>query len=363
MRCCRQFTHLIRAFFPVVVTAILSGCTILPGMSFDDSNAQFEPVKGDPAVSPIIKTITPQLIQEEQQLAEAEIHADISGIMKPSQPYKIGVGDQLAITVWDHPELSMPVASGYTVSDEGRIQFPYAGDFKVEGLDELQARDLLIQRLSNVIKKPEVTLRVMNYRSKRVYMDGEVKTPGIVHIDDIPLTLPEAINRAGGVTAQGDQSRISITRANKTYWVDMTRLMASGIDPSRIMLSNGDMLRVSPREESKVYVIGEVSKHVTLALRNGRLNLNEALGEAGGVNPMSADARQIYVIRNTNDAKPLVYHLNGRSPVMLALAENFWLKAGDVVYVDGAPMVRFNRVLNLILPSAQTITFINRRLQ
>lgn len=375
MGCFSQHVLPARAIFLIVAAAVLPGCTILPGMSFDDSNATIEPVKGDPAVAPIIKTITPQLIQEEQQLAEAEIHADISGIMKPPQPYKIGVGDQLAITVWDHPELVMPAAGisvgavgnalppGYTVSDKGKIQFPYAGDFKVEGLTELQARDLLIKQLSRYIKKPEVTLRVVNYRSKRVYVDGEVKVPGIVHIDDIPLSLPEAINRAGGVTALGDQSRISVTRAGKTYWVDMTRLTASGIDPSRIMLSNGDMLRVSPREESKVFVIGEVIKPATLTLRNGRLSLSEALGEAGGVNPYTADAKQIYVIRNANDTQPVVYHLNARSPVMFALAENFGLKARDVVYVDGAPMVRFNRVLGLILPTAQTITLINRGFQ
>jgi polysaccharide export outer membrane protein len=200
----------------------------------------------------------------------------------------------------------------------------------------------------------------MAYRSKRVYVDGEVKLPGIVQMDDIPLSLPEAINRAGGVTALGDQSRISVTRAGKTHWVDMTRLTASGIDPSRIMLSNGDMLRVSPRDESKVFVLGEVTKPTTLALRNGRLSLSEALGEAGGVNPQTADASQVYVIRNANDAQPIIYHLDAQSPVMFALAENFELKARDVIYVDAISMVRYNRVIGLILPTAQTIWYIDR---
>lgn len=360
-----------------VLVAFLSGCALAPGMHFDDSNARVEPVNGALAVTPIIKTITPQLIQQEQQLARTGIHADLSTIMLPPQSYKIGAGDYLAITVWDHPELVMPVNSmtgttatltgalpaGYTVSSEGKIQFPYAGDFKVEGLTELEARDLLVQRLASYIKKPEVTLRVMSYRSKRVYVDGEVKLPGIVPIDDIPLSLPEALNRAGGVTVLGDQSRIAVTREGKTYWVDMPRLIADGIDPSRIMLNNGDMLRVSSREESKVFVIGEVTKPTTLTLRNGRLSLNEALGEAGGVNSQTADANQVYVIRNANDAQPIIYHLDAHSPVMFALAESFELKAKDVVYVDVASMVRFNRVISLILPTAQTITIANRGFQ
>jgi len=360
-----------------ISSACISGCVLSPGMRFDDSNARVEPVSKAPTVAPVIKTITPQLIHQEQQLAKNGIHADLGEIMTPPQPYTIGAGDYLAITVWDHPELVMPVSSmsgtmatlagalpaGYTVSSEGKIQFPYAGDFKVEGLTELEARNLLIQRLSNYIKRPEVTLRVMTYRSKRVYVDGEVKTPGIIPIDDIPLSLPEAINRAGGVTAQGDQSRITITRGGKSYRIDLPRLIAEGTDPSRIMLKNGDMLRVSPRDESKVFVIGEVTKPTTLTLRNGKLSLNEALGEAGGVNQQTADANQIYVIRNANDAQPIIYHLDAHSPVMFALAESFELKAKDVVYVDATSMVRFNRVISLILPTAQTLTIVNRGFQ
>lgn len=346
-------------------------------MRFDDSHAKVEPVTGAPAATPVIKTITPQVIQQELQLANAGVHTNLSELITPPQPYKIGPGDHLAITVWDHPELLMPVStvsgtiatlsgatpSAYTVSPEGKIQFPYAGDFKVEGLSELQARDLLVQRLAHYIKKPEVTLRVLSFRSKRIYVDGEVKAPGIVAIDDIPLSLPEAINRAGGITALGDQSRVTVTRNGKTYRVDMTRLTAEGIDPSRIMLSSGDMLRVSPRDESKVFVVGEVTKPVSLPLHNGRMTLNEALGEAGGINQLTADANQIYVIRNANDAQPTIYHLDAHSPVTFALAESFELKAKDVVYVDAAPIVRFNRIISLILPTAQTITIVNRGFQ
>lgn len=363
----------------MVAAVLLAGCSLAPGMYLDD-NYQTEPAVAASGVKPILRTITPQLIQAEKQQDAGKAEAGLSALIVPPQPYQIGPGDYLSITVWDHPELVMPTTSmngvvapgiqmpgelppGYAVSDQGTIQFPYAGDLKVAGLTELQARDLLVQHLSKFIRNPEVTLRVMSYRSKRVYVDGEIKNPGIVPIDDIPLSLPEAINRAGGITALGDQSRISITSAGKVYWVDLTRLTQLGVDPTRIMLHNGDMVRVSPREESKVFVIGEVTKPVTLMLRNGRLSLSEALGEAGGVNPETGNANQIYVIRDANDKQPTVFHLDGHSPVMFALADNFELKASDVVYVDAAPMVRFNRIISLILPTAQTITIANRGFQ
>ncbi len=58
--------------------AFLSGCALAPGMRFDDHNAKVEPIKGDPTVTPVIKAITPQLIDHERQLAESEIQTDLS---------------------------------------------------------------------------------------------------------------------------------------------------------------------------------------------------------------------------------------------------------------------------------------------
>lgn len=370
--------HFPSSVLPIALAGLLSGCALAPGMHFSSSNAEYaeEPAGDKTAVTPLIKKITPQLIRQELLSAQGREPIDLSEIMAPPQPYTIGPGDHLAITVWDHPELVMPVTTmtgttlaavgttatptGYTVNAEGKIQFPYAGDITVGGLTEMEARDLLARNLSHYIKKPEITLRVLNYRSKRIYVDGEIKAPGIVAIDDLPLTLPEAINRAGGITPLGDQSRISITRAGKTHWVDLPGLIGEGTDPSRITLNNGDLLRVASRDDSKVFVVGEVFKPASLPMRNGRLSLNEALGEVGGIDPRTANARQVYVIRNVNDAQPLVYHLDAQSPVMFALAEDFALKPKDVVYVDATSMVRYNRVISLILPTAQLLTLTNR---
>ncbi|MDT3708482.1 MAG: polysaccharide biosynthesis/export family protein [Thiobacillus sp.] len=375
----RRFTgieHLPPYALMVVLAGLLSGCAIAPGMHFSSSNTQYVEEADAKPVTPIIKKITPELLRQEMQAQQAvQPMDDLAELMTPATPYTIGPGDHLAITVWDHPELVMPVTTmtgttiatlstttptGYTVSADGRIQFPYAGDVAVGGLTEMQARDLLARKLSHYIKKPEITLRVLNYRSQRIYVDGEIKSPGIVPIDDLPLSLPEAINRAGGITALGDQSRIAITRAGKTHWVDLPGLIAAGVDPSRIILASGDLLRIFSRDDSKVFVVGEVINPASLPMRNGRLSLNEALGEVGGINPATANARQIYVIRNANDEHPLVYHLEAESPVMFALAEEFPLRPKDVVYVDATSMVRFNRVISLILPTAQLITHINR---
>ncbi|UUZ68370.1 SLBB domain-containing protein [Polaromonas sp. P2-4] len=169
------------------------------------------------------------------------------------------------------------------------------------------------------------------------------------------MTLPEAIGRAGGFTATADRSAVAISRNGSTTAINMQQLTALGINPSSILLGSGDLVRVLSRDESKVYVMGEVTRPLAQPLRNGRLTLNEALGEAGGVSTTSGDPRQIYVVRSAPDGQPEIYHLDARSPVAYALAEGFELKSRDVVYVDPAPLVRWNRVISLILPSAQVV--------
>ncbi|MOA47334.1 hypothetical protein D3C78_1699600 [compost metagenome] len=103
--------------------------------------------------------------------------------------------------------------------------------------------------------------------------------------------------------------------------------------------------------------MGEVSRPLAHPLRNGRLTLNEALGEAGGINATSADPRQIYVVRSAaqDQDQAKIFHLDASSPMAYALAEGFELQSRDVVYVDPVPLVRWNRVISLILPSAQAV--------
>ncbi|HJW57547.1 MAG TPA: polysaccharide biosynthesis/export family protein [Burkholderiaceae bacterium] len=355
----------------------LVACSAMsPGMHFDS------PSDAGPATSvvgpfafdakPIMKTITAELVKEEKEQRRSQVSQDISHLLGGPAPYSIQAGDILSIVVWDHPELAGAVnnvaqttetnenhgsgapAAGFVVDHAGVIQFPYAGALKVAGMTEAQARNALAAKLARYIRQPDVTLRVQAYRSKRVYVDGEVKSPGQQPITDIPMTLMEALNRAGGVLPTADQSDITITRAEKSYKVDLLQMMQKGANPSSIMLANGDVVRVGSRDDSKIFVTGEVVQPRAMQMRNGRMTLNEALGEAGGINPQTGDGRQVYVVRNATAKEPIVYHLNARTPAGLAVAQEFELRPQDVVYVDAAPLATWHRVVSLIFPSALT---------
>ena len=374
---------LARSRWAVMALAVVSlgGCALSPGLSIGrgiqktsqsvnvSASTSQDGRQGDETPPGALLTITSDLIIRQRALQKAELGTDVEALFGVGKAYGIGPSDVIDIVVWNHPEL-MLATTGYNVSPEGLIQFPLLGTFEIAGLTESQARDELTRRLAKFIRNPQITLRVQTYRAGRVYIDGEVGTPGQQVINDIAMTLPEAISRAGGLTPTADRAMVAITRKGVTTVVNMPQLTLLGVNPSNIMLAAGDLVRVGNREETKVYVLGEVTRPVALPLRNGRLTLNEALGESLGVNAISGDPRQIYVVRSrsgdsavvaegrreVSPTTPEIYHLDASTPIAYALAEGFELKSRDVVFVDPVPLVRWNRVISLILPSAQAVT-------
>lgn len=363
--------------FAIGVVVWLSACTAMaPGIQFGKapaSSSSSEADEADPIVAPAeILAITPRLVRQEKALREQQVAEDITALLQPAQVYRIEAGDVLHIVVWDHPELSasmlpagvpgavglagvavspMQPQSGFEIDQQGMLDFPYAGKLKLAGLTTVEAHEQVVRSLSRYLKNPKVTMRVLTYRSKRVYVDGEVKQPGVQAINDLPMTLTEAINRAGGVTPMADQSRIMVSREGKTYQINIPQLVQRSVNPSSIMLASGDVVRVLSRDETKIFISGEVTSPRALPMRNGRLTLTEALGEAGGINPVTGDARQVYVVRR-NSQSSVVYQLDANAPGALAMAEGFELNPRDVVYVAATPLTNWNRTISAMIPGA-----------
>lgn len=354
----------LRAWMIVLGLAAMAGCGST-GSAMRLNSGGASQSAAEEAAAPPVNLITPQLLRAEKARRDKDAGADISQLIAPPAPYVIESGDQISILVWDHPELgggvmatagttgfntSAPMMPAtFTVNQQGAIQFPHVGMLKFAGLTEPEARELLTTRLAYYINKPNVTLTVQSYRSKRIYVDGEVKAPGVQSINDIPMTLVEAINRAGGFLPSADQSQITLNRKGSLYRINLPQLVQRGVNPADIMLTSGDVLRVRSRDESKVFVSGEVIGPRALQMHNGRLSLSEALGESGGINPLTGDARQIYVVRKSS-AEAVVYQLNADNSGALALAEGFELEPKDIIYVAATPLTNWYRTISQIFP-------------
>ena len=381
MKINKKFTTSLTVAVSFALTMLVTGCGNVPGFSFAapiDADAslpaEYQYLGIDGAPEGVITSISPALIRTFSQLTPRTVAPEIRALLGVAPPYSIGPGDVVGILVYDHPELlpnagavisqqtdptGVSVAPGFIVGSTGEISFPYIGRVKLQGLTELDAADLITRRISEYIKDPQVTVRIQAFRSRRAYVEGEVRTPGLQIFTDVPMTLAEAISRSGGITANGDRSFVTLTRNDRTILINLTLLQEQGLDATKIPLLNGDVVTVRNRDESKVYVMGEISRPSALLMRNGRLSLNEALGESGGPNLLTANTAQIYVIRNNVEGNPQIYHLNAKNPTALALADRFPLRPRDVVYVDPVPLVMWNRIVSLILPSAQVVYFGN----
>ncbi|MNK74838.1 Polysaccharide biosynthesis/export protein [compost metagenome] len=365
------------AWVALAGAVLLQGCAVVPGMGSvepyeagGELPSQFRYLP-DEAPEGEITPISLALVRTLAEVSPKGVPPEVQALFGKGARYTIGSGDVVGVIVYDHPELlpnagavisqsadptGVQVAPGFIVDADGEIAFPYIGRVRVAGLSEGDASDLIGKLLRPHVRDPQVTVRIQSFRSRRAYVEGEVRTPGSQIFTDVPMTLNEAINRAGGMTSNANRSAVTLIRDGRSVPIDMTRLREAGYDGNNIPLKNGDTVRVAHREDSKVFVMGEIMAPVALSMRsNGRLSLSEALGEAGGPMTTTSNAGQIYVIRQGATGAPAIFHLNAKNPATMALASQFRLQSQDVVYVDPVPLVKWNRVVSLILPSAQVV--------
>jgi len=350
-------------FWILLGVALMSSGCAAPGMKLNmRSGAQVTTTQID-GLNITLRPLNAQVLKPQgARTIEAATLRDI--ISEKPQPYRVGPQDILLITVWDHPEITLPLgqfrtdaATGMVVDEEGFLYFPYVGKVAVNGLTTSQVRDTLTTQLGKVLQNPQVDVKVLAYRSQKVFVGGEVKTPAVYTVTDVPFTLAEAVNRAGGFLSTADDSRLLLIRGDRTWRLDFQALMTAGNQIGQILLKDGDSLHVPNSKEEPVYMLGELVKPGTMPLVHGSLSLAQAIAEAGGIQGLSADASSIYVIRQAGTSSSVdVFHLDARSPTAMVLADHFQLNPRDIVYVDAGTLVRFSRVMSMLVPTVQAVT-------
>ena len=168
----------------------------------------------------------------------------------------------LSIVVWDQTELS----GKYTVEADGSITFPLIGRVKAGGLT-LQGIDAELKRrlADGYFKNPQLSVSVDTYRSRRVFIVGEVRTPGTYTLTG-DMSLIEALSRAGSTTPNASAEAVIVrtpegkaasgpvmpgdSAGAATLRVDLKELQSG--TGNNVALRDGDTIFV-PRAET-VYV-------------------------------------------------------------------------------------------------------------
>jgi polysaccharide biosynthesis/export protein len=275
--------------------------------------------------------------------------------------YRVAAHDVLSVIVWDHPELTIPAgefrspeASGHPVSSDGTMFYPHVGVVQVAGKTLPEIRELLTQRLANVIERPQLDVRVAGFRGQKVQVTGEVLAPSSIPITDVPPRMQDAISQARGLTQEADLRNVTLTRGGKTFTLDMQALYEQGDVSQNWLLQDGDIIHVPDRSRNKVFILGEVRKPSSRLMVKGRMTLAEAIGDTEGFDPVSSNPAKVYVIRGNFD-RPTIYKLDASSPDALLLATQFQLQPQDVVFVSPHNLTRWNRIITQIQPTVQML--------
>ena len=306
------------------------------------------------------------------QPAQIAYSRDYAFLFQNKNPlYLLSPGDSLSIQLWAYPEITPPLAqinndqavtaSGYQIDQNGYIQFPMIGRYKASGKSLNQVNKELRSQLSHYLKTPDVVVRVLSYQGQRYSVQGNVMRGGQFFLSDQPTSVYTALGLAGGVTDKGDNTAIQLIRHGQTYDLNVHELEKMGYSLHNLMIKPNDTLYINARENQKIYIMGESGRNQALTMRDQGLNLSDVLGESLGINPLSASASKIYVLRtNSLDHTTAMYRIDLSNFADFGLANQFKMRSNDIVYVDATGLTRWQRIVNQVIPFSNALYNVDR---
>lgn len=243
------------------------------------------------------------------------------------EPYRIGVGDQLAIQVWDEPKLNQV----QTVLPDGMITFPLIGRVNAEGLTPGQLSRHLALKLNAIFRKrPDVTVMVKGMGNNFFYITGAVNKVGPIFFSH-NIRLLQAIILAGGTTLEAKEESVVIIRNNKSKILSIEKLNQGSDLSNNIRIKPQDVIIV-PINTDKIFIMGEVASPGPYLYKKD-MTVLEALIQARGFTQF-ASLGSVRIIRQNKDGIKKVIHIDiGDIENEKKVNKKEFLKPGDFIYV------------------------------
>ena len=213
--------------------------------------------------------------------------------------YTIGVEDELEIKVWQRDDLGGTVS----VDTEGNIILPLIGAIRASGQTPRRLGEELTRRFSFVDREvSQVSVTVLEYNSRRVFVMGEVVNPGAYAFARIPGVW-EVIREAGGPAPDAALSRVRIIPpegGGSPRVIDLETVLSTGDFGLLPGLQAGSTILV-PRVEAigpegdVVYVYGQVVEPGTYSIESARTVLQAVLAAGGPTE--AASTKAIHIVR------------------------------------------------------------------
>jgi polysaccharide export outer membrane protein len=255
--------------------------------------------------------------------------------------YTIYPGDQLQITVLGHDDLSF----SFRVPSEGAITFPLVGRVQLAGRSLGEVETEIRQRLEkDYLVDPQVSLLIVQYAKKWVYVFGGVKEPKSYELPEgQPLSLTQVLSMAGGFSADAAKNRVRVIRRSSPRGkngksatptvteIDVTKITDEGDLGLEVMVGPGDVVVVPSLR--KIYVLGQVKKPGGLDVTSDqRITVTQAISLSGGFTSVASE-RSVKVLRKDTAGKQHVMEVDVWSVIQGDLENDVELLPGDIVFV------------------------------
>lgn len=372
--------RLIAALTNVLLASCLAGCAALPNTG--------------PSASKIISDAKPSTAQQgatspyrvidvsENVVAAFERHRSGGfsrsfGIKASAPSGTLGVGDTVSVSIYEASSgglfgtgdigtgvgtknVQLPVQQ---IGRNGKINVPFAGQVRAAGSTPDQVSRSIVSALSPKAIEPQVVVSLVQNASSLVTVSGEVGQGG-----RFPLTLKgdrvlDAIAQAGGPKAESYDIYVRLTRGRSSAVIRMADLLAQ--PEENVYLRAGDQIFLY-RNPKSFTVLGASGRNANVEFEGERVALIEAIGKAGGLDGSRSNAAGIFVFRYEDPCVyadiqrnqscntpvgariPVVYRLDLKVPNNLLLAQRFYIRDKDVLYISDSPSTEVYKFLQLI---------------
>jgi polysaccharide export outer membrane protein len=220
----------------------------------------------------------------------------------PAGPYRVGPGDVLDITVFEVDELSKPA----TVGPRGTLVLPLLGEVQAEGLTPLEIAAQLEKLYGEtLLRDPQISVAVRDYRSQPVSVVGAVVRPGIYQLQGRRRLL-DVLAMAGGLANDsGDEIRVARqgekAAPSEELALSLRALLAGPSDArNNPWIEPYDVISVA--KTGLVYVLGAVARPGGYPIEQESMSVLRAISLAQGLDSRAAP-QKARVIRQQGAAK------------------------------------------------------------
>lgn len=369
-------------------TIALAGCSSLGGAGPRTSVVNHADGHNLASSRIAVVDVTEAVAQRLVDSARAARFSDALGEGHPAGTV-IGRGDVLDVSIWEAPpavlfgtalsggsiagSLAAPTRNGdlpeQMVDSGGRIYVPFVGEVQAAGRTPQQIASTVETRLAGKAHMPQVVVRMVRNATADVTVVGEVNKSARIPLTPKGERLLDVLADVGGVKQPVGKTTIQITRGDKVVSQPLEAVIR---DPSQnILLQPNDVVTVLFQPNSFT-ALGAIGNNAEIPFEGGGVTLAQALGRIGGLRDDRADIRGVFIFRMEDPAAlehavaaqaettptgkvPVIYRVDLGNPASFFVAQSFPIKDKDVIYVSNAPLVDFQKFMNIVTSMAYSI--------